>query len=150
MAEKNLRLQLKLTPEEYLKDRVVYKINLYGKLGDRHRWFYYVSSFIAIVCAALVPVLIKTQYELYAIILSLFVTIFVALEKLFHFREHWRNYDSVESYLRREHLQYQTRTGDYHDKSDEEAFDIFVKRVEDGIKHERDETIAMRTKEIGT
>ena len=32
--------------------------------------------------------------------MSLFVTVLVSAEKLFHFRQHWRNYDSIESYLR--------------------------------------------------
>jgi hypothetical protein len=149
MVEKNLRLQLELTPEEYLKDRVIYKISLYGRLSKRHRWFYYISSLISIVCAALVPVLISQKFEVYAMILSLIVTIFVSMEKLFHFRQHWRNYDSIESFLRREQIYYQTRTSVYDGKKDEEAFDSFVKRIEEGIKQERDETIEMRTKEIG-
>lgn len=149
MVETNLKNQLKLTPEEYMEDRVIYKINLYGKLGDRHRRFYYISSFISILCAALVPVLIQRENDLSAIILSLIVTILVSLEKLFHFRQHWRNYDSVESYLRREQILYQRRADVYKEKSDEEAAELFVRRIEDGIKHERDETIEMRTKEIG-
>lgn len=151
MTEKKTKNQLRLTPEEYMEDRVTYKIVLYGKLGDRHRWFYYISSLISIVCAALVPVLIKSEgYDLYAIILSLIVTILVTVEKLFHFRQHWRNYDSIESYLRREQLLYQRRASIYKGMSDEDAAELFVNRVEDGIKHERDETIEMRTKEIGT
>jgi hypothetical protein len=73
MADKNLRLQLKLTPEEYLKDRVMYKIGTYTSLGDRHRWLYYLTSFVSIVCAAIVPVLIKSgqSYIAYATVLSL-------------------------------------------------------------------------------
>jgi hypothetical protein len=150
MPEKNLRLQLKLNPEEYLKDRVIFKINLYLRLSRRQRWLYFISSTISIICAALVPVLISQKLELYATILSLIVTIFVSMEKLFHFREHWRNYDSIESFLRREQLYFQTQTGVYHKKSEAMAFNLFVKRVEEGIKQERDETIEMRTKEIGT
>ncbi|MCM3905692.1 MAG: DUF4231 domain-containing protein [Pyrinomonadaceae bacterium] len=149
MADKNLRLQLKLNPEEYMKDRVSFKIKVYTSLGDRHRWLYYSTSIISIVCAATVPVLIKsTGYLVHATVLSLVVTILVSLEKLFLFRQHWRNYDSIDSYLRREQLYFQTRAGDYKGKGDEDAFDLFVKRIEEGIKSEREETIEMRTREV--
>ena len=151
MAERKINKELKLTPEEYMEDRVVYKINLYGKLGDRHRWLYYSSSLISIFCAATVPVLIQSEgYKVHAIVLSLIVTVMVSVEKLFQFRQHWRNYDTIESYLRSEQILFQRRAGIYKDKKDEEALEIFVNRIEDGIKHEREETIEMRTKEIGT
>lgn len=149
MNRRKINNQLKLTPEEYMEDRVGYKINLYVKLSDRHRWLYYISSLTSIVCAATVPVLIQSEgYKVHAIVLSLIVTVMVSVEKLFQFRQHWRNYDTIESYLRREQLLYQRRAGIYKDKSEEEAAEIFVSRIEDGIKHEREETIEMRTREI--
>jgi hypothetical protein len=152
-------LATNIEKEDYLKCRVTYKIKLYGRLGNTYRWLYWITSLTALISAAAVPVLIRAgNYELLAIILSLVVTVLVGVEKLFHFREHWRNYDSIESYLRQEQLLYQTRAGFYKAgknkdkdedkiKADKEAFELFVRRIEDGIKHERAETIDMRTTE---
>lgn len=163
--------ELKITRNQYMKERVHYKMKVYGKLGNRHRWLYYITSFTSIVCAAVVPVLIAQKddkFKFEATVLSLVVTILVSMEKLFHFRQHWRNYDSIESFLRSEQLYFQTRSGVYAEKDDtdkkevkdgkddkdkkdenlQEAFELFVRRIEDAIKNERDQTIEMRTQEI--
>ena len=66
MSEKdlsNLSELTEMTPDQYMKDRVIYKITLYGILGKRHRWLYYLTSFASIVCAALVPVLIQNPRQ---------------------------------------------------------------------------------------
>lgn len=143
--------KLKITSDVYMKERVHYKMKVYGKLSKRHRWLYYISSFTSIVCAAVVPVLIVQTgdcYKFAATVLSLIVTILVSVEKLFHFRQHWRNYDSIESFLRSEQVYFQTRSGVYDKKKPTEAFELFVRRIEDGIKNEREQTIEMRTQEI--
>ena len=141
---------LEISPEDYMRERVSYKMKAYGKLGKRHRWLYYITSFASIACAAIVPVLISlgTEYQRSATILSLLVTIFVSVEKLFHFRQHWRNYDSIESFLRSEQLYFQTHSGVYDKKNEKDAFELFVRRIEDAIKNEREQTIEMRTQEI--
>jgi hypothetical protein len=40
--EPHIKPDLTITPDQYMKDRVVYKINVYDKLGDRQK--YLVSS----------------------------------------------------------------------------------------------------------
>lgn len=141
---------LEISPEDYMRERVHYKMTRYGKISRKHRWFYYITSFASIVCAAIVPVLISlgNDFQLPATILSLLVTIFVSVEKLFHFRQHWRNYDSIESFLRSEQLYFQTHSGVYDKKNEKDAFELFVRRIEDAIKNEREQTIEMRTQEI--
>jgi hypothetical protein len=68
---------------------------------------------------------------------------------LFHFREHWRNYDDIAAFLRSEQLHFQTLAGVYKEKAGkpDEAFRLFVRRIEEGIKEERSDTIEMRTRE---
>lgn len=141
---------IEISSANYMRERVHYKMKLYGKLAKKHRWFYYIASFTSIVCAAIVPVLISLgkDFQFSATILSLMVTILVSMEKLFHFRQHWRNYDSIESFLRSEQLYFQTRSGVYDKKDENEAFELFVRRIEDAIKNEREQTIEMRTQEI--
>lgn len=136
--------------KEYMRERVHFKMKVYTKLGNRHRWLYYITSFASIVCAAIVPVLISLgkDFQFHATVLSLLVTIFVSMEKLFHFRQHWRNYDSIASFLRSEQLYFQTKSGVYDKKDEKEAFELFVRRIEDAIRNEREQTIEMRTQEI--
>lgn len=148
--DSHIKPQLAISPEEYMQDRVMYKINLYAKMSAQQKFRYQLTSVLAIICAASVPVLINLRvHVLVPTILSLVVTILVSLEKLFHFREHWRNYDAVETFLRSEQLQFQTLSGVYKEKAakPEEAFRLFVRRIEEGIKEERNDTIEMRTRE---
>jgi len=102
---------------------------------------------VAAVAAATVPVLINVpEVPSYVpTLLSLLVTILVSVEGLFHFREHWKNYDLMKSYLRQESCLFQAVAGSYRDKTPHDAFVLLVERVEDAIAKERAQTIEMRT-----
>ena len=149
--ESHIKPKLKITPEEYMKDRVVYKINVYDELSKQQKRLYQVTSLVGIVLAASVPVIINLDKfdQRVPTVLSLIVTILVSMEKLFHFREHWRNYDEMAAFLRSEQLQFQTRAGEYkeRDQDSDKAFDLFVTRIEQAISNERKDTIEMRTTE---
>lgn len=148
--DSHIKPQLAITPEEYMKDRVVYKICVYDQLSQQQKWLYLATSFAGIVLAASVPVLINLDFEPFVpTIISLIVTILVSIEKLFHFREHWRNYDEMAAFLRSEQVQFQTGAGAYQDKDQDKdrAFYRFVTRVEQAISNERKDTIGMRTRE---
>jgi len=149
-VESHIKPQLSISAEDYMKDRVVYKINLYAKKSAQQKFWYQLTSVLGIICAASVPVLINLGVGVTVpTLLSLVVTILVSLEKVFHFREHWRNYDAIAAFLRSEQLQFQTVSGVYKEKAGkpEEAFRLFVRRIEEGIKEERNDTIEMRTRE---
>jgi hypothetical protein len=135
------------TPDDYLTTRVDFKTQAYRRKGFRYRWGYLSTASIAAISAATVPVLIniKTLDTIYATLLSLLVTILVTLEGIFHFREHWKNYDLMKSFLRQEACLYQASAGAYRDKESNEAFKLLVERVEDAIAKERAQTIEMRT-----
>lgn len=135
-----------LQPAEYVEHRLLRKIGRYKRLGAKNRRFYYCSSAIAIISAATVPVLISLdKMNWLAIALSLIVTIVVSLESLFHFREHWRNYDNAEEALRRHEFLFGTRSGIYQGKDDQEAYHLLVSKVEEIVQAERNATILMRT-----
>ena len=148
----HIKPELSVTSKEFMQDRVIYKMNAYTRLSSQYKLWYQLSSVVGIVCAATVPVLINLgSNTVVPTILSLIVTILLSLEKLFHFREHWRNYDAIAALLRSEQLQFQTKAGPYRDKKDsEEAFRLFVGRIEEAIKDERSDTITMRTKEMSS
>jgi hypothetical protein len=139
------------SPEEYIKDRVQFKINGYAKKASHYKLAYRVTASVAAIGSAVVPVLVNipNMDTIYPTIVSLLVVVVVALEGVFHFREHWRNYDLISSVLREEEMQFSTKAGPYSPQeikaSDHEVFRTFVKRVEDAIANERTETIVMRT-----
>jgi hypothetical protein len=107
-----------------------------------------VTGTLSIISSAAVPVLINaSNNEQYATLLSLFVTILVSIERLFRFREYWRNFDFAEESLKREKYLYQARSGEYDNKQDEDAFQLFVKRFEEKIRAERIQTLDDRTRD---
>lgn len=135
------------TPEEYLRTRVDYKTEAYRAKGWRYRWGYIGMACTSAVAAATVPVLINVNGVplIWPTLLSLLVTILVGLEGILHFREHWKNYDLMKSFLRQEACMFQAGAGVYRDKTPQEAFVLLVERVEEAISKERAQTIEMRT-----
>jgi hypothetical protein len=135
----------------YINDRLGYKINVYDKLGDSYKWIFWLTTSISLICAALVPVLINQDgYKVWATGLSLVVTIMVGLQGIFHPREHWRNYDMISATLRREEMLFSTQSGEYENLDEKQRFHLLVRRVEEFIAREREETIIMRTSEKET
>ena len=156
MSEMSTKSRLTIDPDAYMSERVERKIDLYRRLSRRNRYGYNVVSALAIALAASVPVAVNFFDEnLIPTVLSLVLTVLVGLEKLFLFREHWKNYDLAEESLRREKYLFQTRSGVYSVVGDEDesqaeldemnAFRLFVQRFEERIHEERAETIEART-----
>jgi len=135
------------TPEDYLRTRVDYKTEAYRIKGERYRWCYLIMASVSAIAAAAVPVLInlKGVPPIYPTLLSLLVTIAVGLEGIFHWREHWKNYDLMKSFLRQESCLYQAGAGAYRGKGQREALILLVERIEEEIAKERAQTIQMRT-----
>lgn len=150
--DSHIKTDLYITPEDYMRDRVVYKIKIYDKLGDQQKILYLSTSLAVLIISASVPALINLGVSsTIPTALSVVVTILVGVEKLFHFREHWRNYDLMAAFLRNEQLNFQAGAVEYaiKEKDFDKAFQKFVKRTQAAIDDERAETIGMRTQEAG-
>lgn len=151
--KRRLECKKSRTIDEFINDRVQFKIGLYFCKAKRHRFRHYLFSCIIAISAAFVPVLINLKkneddfdFILIATFFSVLVSIGVALQEIFHFREHWRNYDLIDANLRSEEMLFSMKAGPYEKcKDDEERNKLFVERIEDLIKNERAETINMRT-----
>ena len=148
-----------VTSDRYMNERVDFKINLYQWLSRRNKILYYLVGSGSIMLAATVPVAVNFfEQNLVPTILSLALTILVGLEKLFLFREHWKNYDYAEELLRREKYLFQARAGVYSGRkndnsefeplSDDVAFHLFVTNFESIIHDERSDTIEKRTRAL--
>lgn len=135
------------TPAEYLQTRVDFKTEAYRRKGEHYRFGYQTTASLAAVAAAAVPVLInlKDVPAIVPTLLSLLVTILVTLEGIFHFREHWKSYDLMKSFLRQEACLFEASAGAYRGKTAQDAFVLLVERVEEAIAKERAQTIEMRT-----
>lgn len=159
----HIKEKAKIDENEYMSDRVVYKIRIYSRLAEKQKRLYQALSVIGIVLSSLVTIQINFNFtgsQLLATVLSVLVTMTVSIERLFRFREHWGNYDEMAARLRSEQLKYQTRSEDYSfkassdenassDEKDKAAFELFVKRIERAINDERKDTIEMRTSDNG-
>jgi hypothetical protein len=81
-----------LRPEQYLQQRVMKKIKIYGDLSEGQERYYNITSMSAIILSVLVPILVNVNqlpaFRVLATIFSAMVTILVAAEKLYLFREH--------------------------------------------------------------
>ena len=135
------------TPAEYLQTRVDFKTEAYRRKGEHYRFGYQSTATVAAIAAAAVPVLInlKDVHAIVPTLLSLLVTILVTMEGIFHFREHWKSYDLMKSFLRQEACLFEAGAGAYRGKAPNEAFVLLVERVEEAIAKERAQTIEMRT-----
>lgn len=135
------------TSEVYIKTRVHHKTETYNNKAIFYKECYLTCATLMTISAALVPVTINFAEvpKIVPTLLSLLVTVLVGVEGIFHFREHWKNYDLIKSFLRQEALMFQAGAGVYRDKTEREQFLLVVERVEDAIAKERTQTIEMRT-----
>jgi hypothetical protein len=146
--QKNVISKLTRSPDDYIEDRVQFKINQYVKKASRYRCAYRILASTAAIGSATVPVLINIPGidSVYPTILGLGIAIIVALEGVWHPAEHWRNYDLISAVLREEEMRFSTRAPPYDEKDGKDNnFAKFVDRVEDAIAKERGQTIVMRT-----
>lgn len=103
---------------------------------------------ITVVGGAIVPVLVNLEFRwvnFITTVVSLFVVLFVSLESVLHYREQWKNYRSTEQYLGHETVYFHNRAGAYRDLHDDEAFLLFVDRVESAIASENAATLNTMT-----
>jgi len=109
-----------------------------------------------VVAGGIVPVLVNVETSINTLIgypvmkaaitvISLMVVVAVSLESVLHYREQWKNYRSTEQLLGHEQFAYLTKVGVYKEASPEDAFKLFVERVEDAISSENAATLNVMT-----
>jgi hypothetical protein len=148
-------IDTRLSPESYLTERVAQYQTWYDRKAVRTKALYLRMRAFTVVGGGLVPVLAniggnwRPEGELAVRVLltaiSLLVVIFVSLESVFHYREQWKNYRSTEQLLGHEKFRFQARVGPYKGLADQEAFLLFVERVEDAIAAENTATLNVMT-----
>ncbi len=141
-----------LTPDQYIETRVKQYQSWYDRKAVSCKALYLRMRAFTVIAGGIVPVLINVQSSNSSIIgpafmkavvtlTSLFVVTAVSLESVFHYREQWKNYRSTEQLLGHEQIEFQARVGDYRGLTQEQAFELFVKRIEDAITSENAATL---------
>ncbi|MFF4195205.1 DUF4231 domain-containing protein [Nonomuraea sp. NPDC001831] len=137
-----------LGPAEYIEQRLEQYRGWYDGKAVKTKALHLRLRTLAVVGAAVVPVLvnIKLPYvEIATTLISLMVVILVSLESVYHYREQWKNYRSTEQALGQELFHYKTRTGVFEGLEDEAAFKVLVERVENAIASENASTLSTMT-----
>jgi hypothetical protein len=76
-----------------------------------------------------------------ASLIGLGIALLLALEGVLHYKEQWQNYRGTEQYLLSQKFRFENRVDEYRMLSDEEAFRLFVLKVEKAILDENNVTL---------
>ena len=74
-------------------------------------------------------------------LIGLGVAVILALEGVLHYKEQWQNYRGTEQYLLSQKFRYENRVEEYNTLNEEDAFKLFVSRVEKAILDENNVTL---------
>ena len=147
-AKLPLRGFAKLTPEEYVAERLNPEIDYYNKNAGKAKQRYLQMRAITVIGGALVPVLVNVNLPYINILttaISLVVVLFVSLETVYRYREQWTNYRSAEQNLRNEYFLFTSKSGGYAELDEPVAFTLFVNRIEEAIDAESASTLRVMT-----
>jgi hypothetical protein len=136
--------------DRYIQERVDQYAGWYDrKAGPLKTRYLYLRALI-VVGGALVPVLVNLAppfASVAATIVSLMVVILVSWDTVFQYGKQWKNYRSTEQFLRQEAVLFKYRVGFYAPLDDDQAFRIFVERIENAIAQENAVTLDTLTRE---
>jgi len=124
---------LRMTPESYVKDRLIPHQHWYNRRYIRRKNWHYTLRVTTIVGGLLVAWLGTASIlgkDTVISILGLVISVAAALESIFQFRETWKVYNSIALNMDNERTKFQYRSGDYKGLSDQDAFNLLVERVE--------------------
>jgi hypothetical protein len=134
-----------MTPREYIAERLNESIDWYDKNSSKLKSRFLNMRAITVISSALVPVLInlnleildfRMDFKIITTILSLLVVVLVSFESVYHYSAQWTNYRSTEQFLRKEYFLFTTREGEYAEVGVDDAYRLFVQRVERAIQAE--------------
>jgi Protein of unknown function (DUF4231) len=140
------------TPEQYIETRLKQYQAWYDRKAVQCKNRYLRMRAFTVIAGGIVPVLVNTEASMNALagfpvmkafitIISLSVVVTVSLESVFHYREQWKNYRSTEQLLGHEQFEYFARVGMYKSLGEDEAFKLFVERIESAISSENAATL---------
>jgi hypothetical protein len=129
-------------------------LGYYDKTARRMKRRHLQNRAAAAVGAVLIPVVSNVPWEIPigatstihvstvgASLIGLAVALILALEGVFHFKEQWQNCRGTEQFLLSQRYRFENRVDEYQSLSDEDAFKLFVSKVEKAIIDENNVTL---------
>lgn len=136
-------------PSDYIEQRIAQYQAWYDKKAVTAKAIYLRMRTAIVLGGIVVPFIVNSSLpgkDFLASIISLVVAACVALESVYHYREQWKNYRSMEQFLSREQVLFLTGEGGYKEfKSPQTAFIYFVERCEGAIEAENASTLNIMT-----
>jgi len=143
--------------KEYIDSRLVGSqsgyLGYYDRTARRMKRRHLQTRSAAAIGAVLIPVVRNMTWEpriggvvihvatVGASLMGLAVALILALEGVFHFKEQWQNYRGTEQYLLSQKYRFENGVDEYQSLSTEDAFRLFVSRVEKAILDENNVTL---------
>lgn len=146
--------------ETYINDRLNQRLIWYDRKAKRSKFCFLSLKIIIILCSATVPLLTSSNITLQQVsslfsfakdvkletIISSIVVVLVSIESVLHNKEQWRNYRRTKQCLMKEYYDFTAGINFYSEYNDpQNAFLVFVERVENLILTENDETLRAKT-----
>ena len=154
-----MKMEAKLNPDKYIKERLDQYQNWYDNKAVRMKKLYLRGRIASAIGAVLVPIITNIDIpqlalgeftfdfpKILATVLSTGVALFIALEGVLHYREQWKNYRTTEQYLTAQKNLFLNKVGDYSNMAPDEAFKLLVNRIETAITEENAITLNVLTK----
>ncbi len=128
-------------------------LGYYDQTASRMKRRHLQTRTAAAIGAVLIPVVANLPWEITvgpmsfhlstvaSSLIGLAVAILLALDGVFHFKEQWQNYRATEQYLLSQKFRFENRVDEYQSLSDEDAFKLFVSKVEKAILDENKVTL---------
>jgi Protein of unknown function (DUF4231) len=143
--------------KEYIDSRLVSGqtgyLGYYDRTARRMKRRHLQNRSAAAIGAVLIPVVSNMSWEPHihgttihvatigASLIGLIVALILALEGVFHFKEQWQNFRGTEQYLLSQKYRFENGVDEYQSLSTEDAFKLFVSRVEKAILDENNVTL---------
>jgi hypothetical protein len=156
--EKSSDIETKIN--KYIDERLFGKENgylgYYDKTAARMKKRHEYSRAAAALGAVLIPVVSNVAWgplipvisekpipvaTIGASLIGLGVALILALEGVYHWKEQWQNFRGTEQYLRSQRFRFENGADEYQSLSREDAFKLFVSRVEKAIIDENNVTL---------
>ena len=122
--------------EQYLKGRWQQQRDYYSRQSARNKRWYQSLLLFSTVGALVVPVLLNIADvpKLAPTILSVLVSVALALESVYHYGDNWRSFRQALEALKEERVLFEAGVDPYADP--QTAFALFVERCEDIMRTE--------------
>jgi hypothetical protein len=140
-----------MTADKYITERIDDQCTYYDGSARKYKTRHFVTRRTAVVGAAIVPILTSIPLDkllgdyrnMPATLVSLLVTIIVALETVNRYGDQWKNFRSTYEFLKAEKYHFQTGDGAYRNMDGDTAFSLLVERCESRIAMENSATLSI-------